>query len=65
MLGNIQCVYTSPQSWLASEHCMCRYRVNELVSSWHSLKATSDAENDLVATEQQKVGDPILRIMFM
>ena len=32
------------------------YRLNEVVSSWHSLKATSDAESELIASEQQKVG---------
>ena len=30
--------------------------MSELVSSWRSLKATSDAEGELIASEQQKVG---------
>ena len=34
---------------------MCYYRMKELVSSWHSLKATADAESELTASEQEKV----------
>ena len=33
-------------------------RINELASNWHSLKSVSDTENELLVTEQQKVGYP-------
>lgn len=38
---------------------MCR--INELASNWHSLKSVSDTENELLVTEQQKVGYPSCR----
>lgn len=34
------------------------YRINELASNWHTLKSVSDTENELLVTEQQKVGYP-------
>ena len=36
-------------------HSLPVCRVCELVSSWQSLKSTSDAERGLIASEQQKV----------
>lgn len=36
-------------------------RINELASNWHSLKSVSDTENELLVTEQQKVGNPSRR----
>ena len=44
-----------------TSHTVCRQLLNvflrmlELVSNWHSLKATADAESELIVSEQQKV----------